>query len=80
MALYESCPRRFFYTHVLQIGGRRAAADFMRLHEAVRSVFQAIIGGQISADDLDAQVGAACDAQGWPVTAMRLNSTAWRRP
>jgi hypothetical protein len=52
----------------------------MRLHEAVRSVFQAIIGGQISADDLDAQVGAACDAQGWPVTAMRLNSTAWRRP
>lgn len=64
MALYESCPRRFFYTHVLQIGGRRTATDFMRLHEVVRSVFQAIIGGQISADDLDAQVSAACDAQG----------------
>jgi superfamily I DNA/RNA helicase len=43
IALYESCPRRFFYTHVLQVGGRRTATAFMQLHEAVRSVVEAVI-------------------------------------
>lgn len=43
VALYESCPRRFFYTHVLQVGGRRTATAFMNLHEAVRSVVEAVI-------------------------------------
>jgi superfamily I DNA/RNA helicase len=43
IALYESCPRRFFYTHVLQVGGRRTATAFMHLHEAVRSVVEAVI-------------------------------------
>lgn len=41
--LYESCPRRFLYTHVLQVGGRRQATAFMKMHEAVRSVYQAVI-------------------------------------
>lgn len=43
IALYESCPRRFFYTHVLQVGGRRTATAFMRLHEAVRTVVETVI-------------------------------------
>lgn len=42
-ALYESCPRRFLYTHLLQVGGRRRATTFMKMHEAVSSVCQAII-------------------------------------
>ncbi|OBU67353.1 DNA helicase UvrD [Stenotrophomonas maltophilia] len=42
-ALYESCPRRFLYTHLLQVGGRRQATAFMKMHEAVRSVCQAVI-------------------------------------
>lgn len=46
IALYESCPRRFFYSHVLQVGGRRAATAFMHLHEAVRVV----VGEVIAAD------------------------------
>ena len=29
-----SAKRRFFYTHVLGIGGRRTETDFMRMHEA----------------------------------------------
>lgn len=41
-ALYESCPRRFLYTHLLQVGGRRQASTFMKMHEAVRTVCQAI--------------------------------------
>lgn len=43
VALYESCPRRFLYTHLLEIGGRRQATTFMKMHEAVRSVCQDLI-------------------------------------
>lgn len=43
LSLYESCPRRFFYTHVLRVGGRRSATMFMQMHEAVRTVFQEVI-------------------------------------
>lgn len=40
IALYERCPRRFLYTHILQVGGRRTTTAYMQLHEAVRSVVQ----------------------------------------
>lgn len=43
IALYENCPRRFFYTHVLQTGGRRTATAFMHLHDAVRAVVNGVI-------------------------------------
>jgi len=46
MALYELCPRRFFYTHVLQVGGRRTATMFMQMHEAVRSIVQSVVSGE----------------------------------
>ena len=67
VALYESCPRRFFYTHVLQIGGRRTATAFMRMHEAVRTVIQAVIVGEepLTANvDLERRVVDALTAQG----------------
>jgi superfamily I DNA/RNA helicase len=67
IALYESCPRRFFYTHVLQVGGRRTATAFMQMHEAVRSVFQAVIAGDVaitSSDDLEQRVEGALAAHG----------------
>lgn len=35
LAQYERCPRRFFYTYVLQTGGRRATTSFMDMHEVV---------------------------------------------
>jgi CRISPR/Cas system-associated exonuclease Cas4 (RecB family) len=47
---YESCPRRFFYTHILRIGGRRKETPLMKLHEVVRSVTQAIIAEEIPTD------------------------------
>lgn len=43
--LYERCPRRFFYTHVMQVGGQRKATSFMKMHEAVRAVARRIIDG-----------------------------------
>jgi UvrD-like helicase C-terminal domain/PD-(D/E)XK nuclease superfamily len=54
IGLYESCPRRFFYTHVLQLGGRRDQTAFMQMHEAVRTVTQALIAeGTTTDDDID---------------------------
>jgi superfamily I DNA/RNA helicase len=64
MALYESCPRRFFYTHVLQVGGRRSMTDFMRMHEAVRVVSETVIAATVSDGDLEVLVSQAFEAQG----------------
>jgi hypothetical protein len=64
VALYESCPRRFFYTHILQVGGRRTLTAFMRMHDAVRTVFEDIVAGGIEVEELDARVGTACKAEG----------------
>ena len=52
LALFESCPRRFFYSHILQVGGRRTATAFMQMHEAVRTVFRSVV-------DSDEPVGEA---------------------
>lgn len=51
ISLYESCPRRFFYTHILQIGGRRTRTALVQLHDAVRSVYQAHIQQGNDAND-----------------------------
>ncbi|ELN8048621.1 UvrD-helicase domain-containing protein [Salmonella enterica] len=40
--LYNNCPRRFLYTYLLSIGGRRQETAFMQMHEAVRDVLQTI--------------------------------------
>lgn len=66
ITLYESCPRRFFYTHVLQVGGRRTATAFMRLHEVVRTVFKDVIarGETPQATELDGRLNEALTVQG----------------
>ena len=67
MGLYESCPRRFFYTHVLQVGGRRRTTPFMQMHDVVRAVFQQVIGGTVQISDdatLRARIGEALAASG----------------
>ena len=67
ISLYESCPRRFFYTHILQIGGRRKTMAFMQMHEAVRTVIQAFINGNgptASDKELDLRVDEAFATEG----------------
>ncbi len=67
LSLYDSCPRRFFYTHILRVGGRRTETAFMLMHEAVRSVAQAVVAGEIDvADDAElvAHVARACLVHG----------------
>lgn len=63
LSFYDPCPRRFFYTHVLQVGGKRTETVYMLMHEAVRSVTQAVVAGRIdiSTDaDLVGHVARAC--------------------
>ncbi len=36
--LFERCPRRFFYTHVMKLGGRRTETAFMKMHNVVGDV------------------------------------------
>jgi len=63
----DKCKRRFFYTHVLRIGGRRNETDFMRMHEAVRSVVQAVVHEGLDVADtvgLHTAIQQACDARG----------------
>ena len=67
IALYEVCPRRFFYTHILQIGGRRTQTAFMQMHEAVRTVFQGVLAGDapiVDDAELDRKITEAFAANG----------------
>ena len=60
IALYESCGRRFLYTHLLQVGGRRRMSAFMLMHEAIREVYRKIvIQGFVSSSQCDALLAEA---------------------
>lgn len=47
IGLYESCRRRFFYTHILKIGGRRKSTPFMLMHEAVRGLCEEFVSKNV---------------------------------
>ncbi len=67
ITLYEKCPRRFFYTHILEVGGRRTATPFMRMHDAVHAVFQSAIADNVGDESLtllEEQVDRAFELQG----------------
>lgn len=65
IALYAKCPRRFFYAFILGTGGRRASNAFMQMHDAIRSIYQAIVaeGMPTSSGDLDRRLDAAMAEQ-----------------
>ncbi len=58
LALYERCPRRFLYTHILDVGGRRTETGFMQLHVAVQKVVDGIGGKEPSLVELEASLDA----------------------
>lgn len=65
ISLYQSCKRRFFYTHILKIGGRRTPTPFMQMHDAVRTVSQAMVkGGAITPESQDMHLSQAFAASG----------------
>jgi superfamily I DNA/RNA helicase len=53
ISLYQSCERRFFYTHVLRVGAKRSPTPFMQMHDAVRTIYQSIVQGGLAAESLD---------------------------
>lgn len=62
LALYERCPRRFFYTHIFRAGGRRAETPYMKIHEAVRAIVQDVVAGTYTInteDELMSKIVAA---------------------
>jgi hypothetical protein len=54
LRLYEQCPRRFFYTHVLGLGGARKSTAFTRTHDCLYELIHwlsaARPGGDIGED------------------------------
>lgn len=65
VALYESCARRFLYTHLLQVGGRRRMSSFMQMHEAIREVYRAVVEqGSAPVGAVDALLSKAFVAHG----------------
>jgi superfamily I DNA/RNA helicase len=66
LALFQRCPRRFFYTHILEVGGRRSETAFMQMHVAVRSVVEWLTADPNAsppAGALDAKLAEAWDVQ-----------------
>lgn len=66
LGLFERCPRRFFYTHVLEVGGRRTETPFMQMHGAVRTVcdwLRADPSAAPSPAEIDARLAEAWDQQ-----------------
>jgi superfamily I DNA/RNA helicase len=66
IALFQRCPRRFFYTHVLEVGGRRSETTFMQMHNAVRSIVDWLIADPAaspSTEALEVKLAQAWDIQ-----------------
>lgn len=67
LALFERCPRRFLYTHILRVGGRRTETAFMKMHDAVQEVvnwLSADAAAAPSAADVDAHFTETWTAMG----------------
>jgi len=69
IAIYDRCPRRFFYSRVLRMGGRRTMTPFMLMHEAVRTLVESVCAGNTPLDLADSSAilsaaDAACVTQG----------------
>lgn len=47
--LYSRCRRRYLYTHVLGVGGKRTSTTITSMHEIVRSVIEDMAGRQPTA-------------------------------
>lgn len=68
LALYERCPRRFLYTHVLRSGGRRKESAFMKLHSAVEDVLNDLLerlDGLPSHSEIEGMLQSALESYGF---------------
>jgi superfamily I DNA/RNA helicase len=67
LALHERCPRRFLYTHILDVGGRRTESAFMKLHVAVQQVIDGLsqnVTHPLPITEIEDRLTAAWDIHG----------------
>lgn len=62
--LFERCPRRFFYTHVLRARGRRTETPFLKMHNVVLDVMDWLKAEHAMTHPSDAEVEARF-AEAW---------------
>ena len=56
---YEKCPRRFFYTHVLDLGSARKATAYSQTHDCLYKLIQWVVKHRRKAEPTLAEVEAA---------------------
>lgn len=59
LELYQKCPRRFFYTHVLGLGAARKATAFSRTHDCLYQVIEWLAETRVGAEPDIAEAEAA---------------------
>ena len=59
LELYQKCPRRFFYTHVLGLGGARKATAFARTHDCLYELIRWMSQARLEGDPAQAEAEAA---------------------
>lgn len=64
---YERCPRRFFYTHVLTVGGSKKASAFTQTHECIYSLIRWIRENRQRVDLTPVEIELAFESI-WQVT------------
>ncbi|OWZ90582.1 hypothetical protein B9J07_27500 [Sinorhizobium sp. LM21] len=65
---YEKCPRRFFYSYLLKVGGRQTETAFMRMHKATRDVVDWMVAQDPDAvvpAEIERRLQLAFDAEGF---------------
>jgi hypothetical protein len=62
LELYQKCPRRFFYTHVLGLGGARKATAFSRTHDCLYDLIRWMSLARIEGEPEIAEAEAAFES------------------
>ena len=55
LGLFQRCPRRFLYTHLIEVGGRRTETAFMKMHTAIQHVVDWLTS-EIAVTPTDAEI------------------------
>ena len=67
LAVYDSCPRRFYYSYLVEVGGKRFETTFMKMHDAVQLVVDWMVEqapDQVDLAEVDRRLAQALDETG----------------
>lgn len=67
LATYDSCPRRFYYSYLLEVGGKRFETTFMKMHDAVQLVVDWMVQqppDQVDPGEVNRRLGLALERTG----------------